>query len=324
MVKKLMATCLGLLLILPAVIACSAVNASATTLVPATANMLVQIQVGRIISNPALTTAYGELAKMKSSLPQTADDALNQFLQKTGLDLHTVSTAVFFADIESTDKTQNTYVGLIASGTFNESTLITKIEQQTQQNLTTNDYKGMKVYSGPQDKVEIVFFDKNRLALGTPKAVRDTIDVIKGDQKPLSGSVIDALDRVGSALITGAFVPPETLRNQITKAIPQQNQLSPKYFQDVDAIAFAADLPVLNVSFRFDAHFSNTASLQDAKDAVTGLISIAKGTSQDPNIKTALSNIQVITSNSWLSVQETASMSDISSLISSIQAKTNK
>jgi hypothetical protein len=324
MVKKLVATCLGLLLILPAVIACSIANASATTLVPASANIVVQIQVGRILSNPALTIAYGELAKMKSSWPQTAEDALNQLLQKTGLDLHTVSTAVFFADIKSTDKTQNTYAGLISSGSFNESTLTAKIQQQTQQTLATSDYKGMKIYSVEQDKFEISFFDKNRLVLGTPKAVRDTIDVIKGDQKPLSGSVIDALDRVGSALITGAFVPPETLRNQITKAIPQQVQLSPKSFQDIDAIAFAADLPVLNVSFRFDAHFSNTASLQDTKDAVTGLISIAKGTSPDPNIKTAISNIQVNTSNSWLSIQGAASISDISTMISSVQTKTNK
>jgi hypothetical protein len=319
MIKKLVAVCLGLLLILPAVIACSVANASSTTLVPTTANMVVQIQVNKILSNQAAMMVFNELAKTKSSWPQTASDGLNQLFQKTGLDLYTVSNAVFFADVESTDKTQNTYAGLIASGSFNESTLTAKIEHQTQQTLATSNYNGMKVYSGKQDKFEIVFLGNDKIVLGSPKAVRDTIDVIKGNQKPLSGPVIDALDRVGSALITGAFAPPETLRNQTGTTIPQQTQLSTKVFQDADAIAFAADMPVLNVSIRLDVHFSNTTSLQDAKDSVTGFISIAKGTSHDPNVKTALGNIQVSASDSWLSVRESASLADITTLVGTIQ-----
>jgi hypothetical protein len=319
MVKKLVAACLGLLLILPAVISCSVANASATILVPTTANIVVQIQVNKILSNQAAMMAYNELAKTKSLWPQTAGDALSQLFQKTGLDLYTVSNAVFFAEIESTDKTQNTYAGLIASGSFNESTLTDKIQQQTQQTLATSNYNGMKVYSREQDKFEIVFFGKDKIVLGSPKAVRDTIDVIKGNEKPLSGPVINALDRVGSALIIGAFAPPETLRNQTGNNIPQQTQLSTRAFRDADAIVFAADLSVLNVSIRLDAHFSNTTSLQDAKDSVTGFISIAKGTSQNPTIKAALGNIQVSTSDSWLSVRESVSVADIAGLVGTIQ-----
>jgi hypothetical protein len=320
-VKKLLASSLVLLLILPVAVSCSAANASETILVPRTANMVVQIQVGNILSNPALQIAYNELAKVNPAWPQTTNDALNQLLQKTGFDLSSISTAVFFADIESTGQTQNSYVGMIASGTFNESTLIAKIQQQTQQTLTTSDYKGLTVYAGAQDKFEIVFLSQSQLAFGTPKAVRDVVDVSNKDQQALSGSIIDTLNRIGPALIVGAFAPPESLRNELGKEVPQQAILSLKSFQDIDTIGFAVDQPALSLSIRIDAHFSNTASVQDAKDAITGLISVAKGTSQDQNVKTALGNIQVSTTDSWLSMRDLASPADIATLIGSIQAQ---
>ena len=322
MVKRLLASVLALLLVVPAVLSCGPAAATETTLIPATANAVMQMQVDKIVNNSAVILAYGELEKGKAGWPQTATDALNQIVDKTGVDLTTVSKAVFFADVESTSENQsNMYGGVVVTGKFNESTLVDKIQQQAKQTLTTSDYKGFKVYEGAQDKFEIVFLSQGQIVLGTAKAVRDTIDVRRGDQKGLSGSVIDTLDRFGNALITGAFAPPESLRSQLGKAVPQQPGLSLTAFQNIDAIGFSVDLPGLTVSTRLDAHFSNTASVQDAKDAITGLISVAKGTSQDPNVKAALGNIQVTTSDSWLSVRDTISVAEIGSLIGSIQPK---
>lgn len=329
MLKKLLVSCLVLLLILPAAFSCSASQTSAALLVPGTASAVIQIQVSKIITNPSLRLAYGELAKAQLGWPQTADNALNQLMQKTGFDLSGVTTAVFFADIESVNQTQNNYAGLIASGTFNESTLVANIQQQAKQVLTSSNYKGLTVYSGMQDQFEIVFLSQSQLVLGTPQAVHDTIDVSKGDKKPLSGGVIDALDRFGAALVTGAFTPPQSLRSQLGQALPKQlGQLLPKTspislkaLQDVDTIGFAVDQPGLNVSVRIDAHFSNAASLQDARDEVTGLISIAKGASQDPNIKTILDNVKVSAAGSWLSVRGLTSMVEIAAIISNMQAQ---
>ena len=322
MVKKLLASCLAMFLIVPVVLSCGPANGTPATLIPATANTVVQMQVDKIVNNSAVIVAYGELAKGKPGWPQTATDALNQIVDKTGVDLTTVSKAIFFADVESTGQTESDmYGGVIVTGTFNESTLVARIQEQGKQTLTTSDYKGFKVYAGAQDKFEIVFLSPSQIVLGTAKAVQDTIDVRRGDQKGLSGSVIETLDRFGTALITGAFAPPESLRSQLGKAAPQQPGLSLTAFQNIDAIGFSVDLPGLTVSARMDAHFSNTASVQDAKDAITGLISVAKGTSQDPNVKTALGNIQVTTSDSWLSVRETMSVAEIGSLIGSMQSK---
>ena len=319
MLKKLLVSCLVLFLIVPGAIACTSVKASDSVLVPMTANTVVEVQLGKILSNPALQLAYEELVKVNPMWPQTANDVLNELFQKTGFDLSNISTAVFFSDIESTSQPENAYAGLIASGTFDESKLIIKIQQQTQQTLTTSDYKGLTIYVGAQDKFAIVFLSQNQLAFGTLKAVQDVVDVNKGDQPALSGSIIDTLNRLGPALIVGASVPPESLLNQLGQKAPQQNTLSLESFQNIDKTGFAIDQPSLSLSVRIDTHFSNAASVQDAKDTITGLVSVAKGSSQDPNVKTALGNIQVSTTDSWLSIRDLLNPADITALIGIIQ-----
>jgi hypothetical protein len=117
----------------------------------------------------------------------------------------------------------------------------------------------------------------------------------------------------------GASVPPESLLNQLGQKVPQQNTLSLESFQNIDNIGFAIDQPSLSLSVRIDAHFSNAASVQDAKDTITGLISVAKGSSQDPNVKTALGNIQVSTTDSWLSIRDLLNPADVTTLIGIIQ-----
>jgi capsular polysaccharide biosynthesis protein len=129
--NKLLALSLVLLLILPLLISCTGTGNSGVALVPQTANTIVEVQVGQILSDMVLQGVYSGLAQNNPSWPQTEDAAVNQILLKTGLDLSGVSTAVFFADIESNDQTQNTYKGVIASGNFNETTSIAKIKQQT-------------------------------------------------------------------------------------------------------------------------------------------------------------------------------------------------
>jgi len=321
MLKKLLVSCLVVLTILPLVVSCSVANASEITLIPGATNTVVKIQVGKILSNPALQVAYSELAKANAAWPQNTNEALNQLLQKTGFDLSTISNLVLFADIESANQTQNTYIGIIASGIFNEAMLIDTIQQQTQQTLTTSDYKGLKIYSGEKDQFELAFLSQGQLVFGTPKAVRDVVDVSKGDQPALSGGVIDMLNRFGSALVVGASTAPQNLHSELSQQFFKQTTFSLKSFQDMDTLGFAIDQPSLSLSIRIDAHFLNVTSVQDSKDAITGLISLAKGASQGQNVKTALSNIQVSTTDSWLSIRDLINPSDLATLIGMIQTK---
>lgn len=321
MLKRLLAGCLILLLILPMTLSCSVANASETVLIPGNANAVLKIQVSEILANPTLQIAYNELAKANPSWPKNTADALSQFLQETGVDLSSISNLVLFADIESADQKQNPYFGIIASGNFDEKVLVEKIRQQTQQVPATSDYKGFKIYLGEMAQFEMLFLSQSQLVLGTPKAVRDVIDVSKRDQPALSGKVIETFNRFGAALIVGAFIPTESLKSQLVPQPSKQSLLPLKSLQDVDALGFAISQPSLSLRIRIDAHFSSATSGQNAKDALTGLISLAKVASQDENVKTILANIQVSATDSWVSIQDLISPIEITTLIGFLQEK---
>ncbi len=306
----------------PAALSCGPAAGGASSFqVPPEANSVMKVKVDQIVNNPALKAAYEGLVKSHPDWPQTADAALTQVLSKTGIDLSTTTSAVFFADIESGSDNQSTYAGVIATGSFKQSAVIDSIQSESKQTLTTTNYKGFTVYMSAQDKYEVAFLSSSEFVAGAAKAVRDTLDVSKGDQKALSGAVIDTLDRFGGAVITAASAPPEALKSQISKQVPQQSQISLSAFQNIDTAGFSVDLEGLDVAIRADAHFTDTGSLTDAKNAITGLISLGKGTAQDPNVKTALGNIQVTTSGSWLSVSTKVNATQIGSLAGSLQPK---
>ena len=322
MIKRLLVGFAVTLMIVPAALACGPASGVANGMpIPPAANSIMKIKVDQLVNNPELKAAYEQLAKGHSGWPQTADAALTQVLTKTGIDLSTTSSAVFFADVESGGDQQNMYAGVIATGSFKQSAVIDSIQSAAKQTLTTSNYKGFTVYASAQDKYEIAFLSSSQFVAGSAKAVRDTLDVSKGDQKALTGSVIDTLDRFGGAAIVAASAPPEALRSQAEKQIPQQSPVSLAAFQNIDTIGFSLDPQGLTVNARVDAHFTNATSVTDAKDAITGLISLAKGTTQDANLKAALSSIQVSTSGQWLTVRDTFNPSEIASLAGGLQPK---
>jgi hypothetical protein len=315
MLKKLLPLSLVLLLIVPLFISCAGTGNSGVVLVPQTANTVIEVQVGQILSDMVLQGVYTELAQNNSTWPQTEDVAVNQILLKTGLDLSGVSSAVFFADIESNNQSQNTYNGLIASGTFNETTSIAKIKQQTQQTLTTSVYKGFTIYTETQNQSVIVFLSKSQFVFGSLKAVEDVIDVKSGSQPALSGNVISTLNRLNPAMVVGASVAVGSFLSQANKDSSEQNAISLQSLQGADYIGFAFDQPNLSLSLRVDAHFKDTGSLQSAKDSVNSLITTQKASSQDSIEKTLLNNVQVSAANSWLSIQDLINPADIMSLL---------
>ena len=66
MMKKLLAGCLVLFIILPGVISCTSAKSADPLLVPVTAKTVIEIQVGKILNNPVLQLAYEGLAKAKT------------------------------------------------------------------------------------------------------------------------------------------------------------------------------------------------------------------------------------------------------------------
>jgi hypothetical protein len=91
--------------------------------------------------------------------------------------------------------------------------------------------------------------------------------------------------------------------------------------QNVDNIGFVINQPGLNLSFRLDANFTDAFSVQNAENTVNGVISLAKGSNQDSDIKTVLNNVQVSANGSWLSIQDVLSPADIINLLNNNQTQ---
>jgi hypothetical protein len=321
--KRLLAVIAGILVIAPALVACGPAAGQEVvsgTPIPPSANTVMKVKVDQIVNNPTVKAAYGSMVKSHPDWPQTADAAFGQVLSKTGIDLTTVSSAVFFANLQSVSASQMTYAGVIATGSFKQSAVIDSIQASAKQKFTATDYKGFTVYAAAKDEYQISFLSGSQFVAGTPQAVHDTLDVKKGDQKALSGGVIDTLDRFGSPVITAAFVVPQTMSSQLSKPMPEA-PVSLSALRNVDNAGFSIDLQGLTVNARIDAHFTSSASATDASNVITGFISLSKGAAQDPGVKAALGNIQVTATESWLSVRSALDASQMASLAGTFQPK---
>ena len=190
--KKLFSWLLVLVVVSASVAGCKAAELGLTAtesvltamdFVPQDANLLAKIQISKIINDRDLRDAYDNATK-EPEQPQTVEEALNELVTETGIDLRDFTQAVIFADITALEQTD--YLGVIAEGTFNEEQLIDNLEEQAGEELTTSDYKGYKLYTRGSNKYRlyideeegfgIAFLSDRMLLLGTTKVLKDAID----------------------------------------------------------------------------------------------------------------------------------------------------
>ena len=310
---KLLSWLLVLVLTSATVVGCGA-SKTAIELVPQDANLIAAIQVSKIINDRDLRDAYDE-AEKDSGQPQTIEEALDELVEEVGVDLRDCQQAVIFADTATL--AQVGYLGIIIEGSFDEEQFIDNIEEKAGEELTTSDYKGHKLYAVVVEGGEfgIAFLSDGMLLLGTPEAVKDAIDVSKGDKKKVSGAILDAYNRLGDALIKFAFEAPEEAREALTEGlVPGEMPISLDPFEDIDILGFAINKKADTLTAKIDAHFLNTDSAQDAKDTLSGAISLFKGTLQVPEMKELLGKIEVTVADSWVTIALEITISEIEKL----------
>lgn len=315
--KRVAFLALGLVLMLTSAAGCKARELTAIELVPQDANLIANIQVSRIINDQDLRNAYDE-AKKEPGQPQTVEEALDALVKETGIDLRDFSQVVIFADIATLD--QGDYVGVIIEGTFDEKQFIDNIEEKAGEEFTTSDYKGYKLYTDEKEEFGIAFLTDRMLLLGTTKAVKDAIDVSKGDRKQVSGIILDAYNRLGDVLIKFAFELPEKAREALTEElVPGEIPISLEPFADIDILGFALNKEAETITIQITPHFPSIDSAEDAKDTLSGAISLFKGMLQVPEIKELLGKIEVSTTDSWLTIAFEITLSEIERLTETFQ-----
>jgi hypothetical protein len=314
--KKLLSWLLVLVLMLATVAGCKASGPNAIELVPQGANLIARIQVSRIINDQDLRNAYDE-AEKEPGQPQTFEEALDEIDNETGIDLHDFSQAVIFADITTIE--QASYLGVIIEGSVAEEQFIDNIEDKMGAEFTTSDYKGYKlytIYTDEEAEFVIAFLSDSMLLLGTTEAVKDAIDVSKGDVEPVGGIILDAYNRLGDALIKLAFEFPEEEREALAEGfVPSETPISLESFADIDMIGFSINKEADTITTKIESHFLSIDSAQDAKDALSGAISLFKGLLQDPEIKELLGKMEVTATDSWMTIALELTVSEIEELI---------
>jgi hypothetical protein len=342
-IKKLLAAFAALTLAAAALTGCAGSSQpAAVNLVPPTANMVMEIQVGEIVNDPALIAAYNNSTKSPTN-PQTVQDAINQLQDKTGINIQNFTKILMFADVSKmqnntsntadgtsataatpsnslVSQASNAYEGIIAQGSFNETTFIQNIEAKTGQKTTNADYKGLKLYTlsmtraAAAEKNAIAFLSSSMMVFGSEQAVKDCVDVYKGNTKPLTGAVIDEFNKLGSVSIRGAFAVPAGAADTLNKDVPAASVLSAQSLTRLDMVGFSVNEGTQDVSVALSMHFPDAASAQDAQDSISGVVSIAKGMTTAAQLKTLLGNVQYSISDSWLTVSLKSSLTDLQSL----------
>jgi len=301
------------------VVGCGAPGLTAIELVPQDANLIANIQVSKIVNDRDLRNAYDEFEK-EPGQPQTVEEALDELVDETGIDLRDFSEAVIFADITTLE--QVGYLGVIVEGTFNETQFIDNIEQEAGEELTTSNYKGYRLYTDEGEEFGIAFLTDRMLLLGTMEAVKDAIDVSKGDREQVGGIILDAYNRLGDALIKFAFELPEEAREALTEElVPGEIPISLEPFADIDIVGFSLNKRAETITIQINPHFLSTDSAQDAKDTLSGAISLFKGMLQVPEIKELLGKIEVSVTDSWLTIALEITISEIERLTETFQSQ---
>lgn len=266
-------------------------------LVPQAANMIVEIQVDNIINNPVLVAAYNNSSK-STDAPQTVQDAINKFTKQTGLNLLDFSQVLIFGDTNNMQNSDSSYMGFIAQGTFNETQLVQNIEDNTGKNVTTGNYKGNQLYTNINDRYSLAFFNNEMLVFGSEQAVKDCIDVNKGDAKPLSGTIIDMYDKLGQTSFRAAFTLTAGAKNILQTEIPDTSAILATTISNGDTLGLSLNVGLLDISLNLALHCYDVTSAQNARDTASGAINLVKDKTT-PGLKTLLSEIQLNTSDVW-------------------------
>ncbi len=316
--KRLLSCFLILVLVLITAAGCGgAPELTAMELIPRNANMIVSIQVSKILNDQDLRDAYNR-AEIEEGQPQTFEEALDNVIEETGIDPRDISEAVVFADMTSIEEAE--YLGIIVEATFDKNELIDQIEEEWGLDFTVSDYKGYELYIDQDEGFAFTFLSDEMVLLGTTQAVKDAIDVSKGEKAGASGVVLDTYNRFGDALIKLALKVPEETRESITEEpMPGDMPISMESFADVETVGFALGKEMETITARIDLHFLSAESAEDAGDTLSSTIGFFGAMSPDQQIKELLDKIEVEIADSWVIINYAITLSEIEELMETFE-----
>ena len=290
--------------------------------IPQKADLLGSINVAEVIDDDILTAAYLAWAEGNSDMPPTWEEALDGIESDTGVDLRDFSNIIMFADAQSVascreagENASMPYFGVVAEGNLSESVLVDSIESKLGQELITTDYHGYAIYNLPpldtqDESVSVVFLADGRVVFGDSVAVTDVIDVVRGVQPSISGTVGDLYSKLGDVPIKLVTRVPDSVTGEIPPEIPLgPKSLSLLSFHDIEYLTLSLMRKQDVVHTVVSLEFSNSDSAETSYWMMWVAQMASKVIVDDPDVEGLLSKVHLSRSESsvFLTVDMTAS-----------------
>lgn len=302
MVLLLMTTTL-----LTTMVGCTSSTPEAIKIVPPRATMIAEIQLSELLKDQDLIDSYNE------NQEESVYEMLDEVREETGLDLREFSRVLIFMDMEEMD-TGSEYMGMIFQGNFHEDDFIQSIEDTTDEQMTASDYKDFTIYSNDIDEYAIAFITDKMFVFGTNQAVKDSIDVHKGDKGSISGLLLEAYNQLSNASINLALEIPNEIQQSFEGEESEVAPFQMGAFSEMDVLSFSFDKNGDNLAIKMFLHFLNASAVEDAKDTLDGLITFMKGMAELDEVKDLLDKVKITTSGVWLDVSLKTTISEMESL----------
>ena len=311
--KKIFYFILMIILVLPIITGCEGSDPISVEIVPAHANMLGSIQLSKILNDTDLIETYDRLEKEPGD-PKTLEEALDELVEDIGIDLRDISEAVIFGDVSRVE--QSEYLGIILKGNFKEKQFVDALEGKGNFEFFTRDYEGYKLYIDEDEDFGLSLLSNTMILLGSIEAVEDALDVRRGKDKQVSGTVLDTYNQLGDVLVKFAFELPEEAREALVKEIdmPGEIPISFESFAEIETLGFYLNKEEEIVSLHVNSSFLSVDSAEDTYNMMTGALLLFKGMSTDPQMKELLSNINLSVADNSLKIIFEITLSEIEQL----------
>jgi hypothetical protein len=228
-------------------------------LVPGNADLLMSMDVDALIEDEA------ELSQLSDFLGEdpAAEQAMGIVLEV----LSEVNEVVLFGDTSAMGE-EETYVGIIAEGSFTESGLIDLIEAETGDQMTSYDHEGIAVYADAEMESAIAFLSASQFVAGPPDVVEDVIDVKKGKRSAVGGTVLRTYNELGDSDLRLAIDVPPDVVGEALEGDGEGVPIDLSAFEDLQTVGMAADdsgeSTAIDVQMCFDS--------ADSAEEVEGLL----------------------------------------------------
>ena len=151
------------------------------------------------------------------------------------------------------------------------------------------------------------------LVFGSDRAVKDCIDVSKGDAKPLSGIIIDTYNKLSQASLKVACTLTAGAKQILQNEISDSSGMFAKAISNGDTLGLSLNIGLLDVSLNLALHCPDIASAQNARDIASRAITLLAD-NISPGLKNLLSKIQFNTSDVWTTASLKTSLLELQSL----------